>query len=148
MCSRRRPVASPSFGQRSRISACTKSRWNEARALMTVRKKATSRNGWFGKGWFFAGPPATQGLSFPESTAFSGDDLWNPGCVWRFCQIRGTRCACLSFIPSCLLHTFTQLSLWYLLVGSVFLFLFALFLEIVSTRKFIKQVREYIREGA
>src|SRR5438105_15562092 len=78
MSSPRRPVAWRLSGPPSRTSVCTKSRWNEARELITAVKKATSRNGWFGKRWFFAVTSATKGSSFPESCAFSGDDSCNP----------------------------------------------------------------------
>src|SRR5690349_19678387 len=34
-------------------------------------------------------------------------------CIWRFCQSLYTGCSRPTFISPCLLHTFTQHSLWY-----------------------------------
>src|SRR2546425_11289965 len=34
-------------------------------------------------------------------------------CIWRSCQGRYTSCPRLTFLSPCLLHTFTQHSLWY-----------------------------------
>src|SRR5258708_31935350 len=52
-CSRPRPVAWQSSGRRSRISVCTKSRWNEASKRRRDVRKQPAREGGLGGGDFF-----------------------------------------------------------------------------------------------
>ncbi len=111
-CSRQRPVASASFGSRSRVSGCTKSRWNEARGLIVVHKKATSRMTGSGRGVFVLEQQRKNALfllAWPvrETTLACLEGFR------RACQGSYILCPCLTFLSLCFLHLFPQLSLWY-----------------------------------
>src|SRR5258708_94792 len=79
------PLSTAKLWLLARTSVCTKSRSNEARGLITARKKATSRNGWFRTRCFLLQQQRKHAL-FLISRPVLETTLASLECLRGFCQ--------------------------------------------------------------